>query len=222
MQDPEDEWRVLIRHSDMSKIAAGLSCSMILERYMIDYVQREFPMSEANTNLYRVAFKITGIVLGDHKKDLLYSRVSRRIRALGLDDFEQYIAVLFQPQSSELTAFVNCITTNLTAFFREAHHFDYLRQHFFPTIKQQGRFPSIWSAGCSSGEEAYSIVIALDQFFRQQLAQCKVLATDLDSDILQKARDGIYPLQRIDALSSTEKKHYFLKNNQQVRSKRND
>ena len=110
---------------------------MILERYMIDYVQREFPMSEANFKcLSNLAFKITGIVLGDHKKDLLYSRVSRRIRALGLDDFEQYIAVLFQPQSSELTAFVNCITTNLTAFFREAHHFDYLRQHFFQTQLQ--------------------------------------------------------------------------------------
>ena len=152
--------------------------------------------------LAAMAYDISGIVLGDHKKELVYSRISRRIRKLGLSDFAQYCSYLDQNQGAEVNEFVNSITTNLTSFFRESHHFEYLAKEVIPTWKKQNKSKPIriWSSACSTGPEPYSIAITLQKNMPVQQYNIKILATDLDSEVLRKGKDGIYPLTDIEQL----------------------
>jgi chemotaxis protein methyltransferase CheR len=176
---------------------------------------REFPMSEANFNrLSELAHDYTGIVLGPHKRDMIYGRLSRRIRALKLNNFDAYCQLLEAEGSGELSNFINSITTNLTSFFRENHHFEYLRTTVFPALKEQNkdsRKIRIWSAGCSTGEEPYSLSIVLNEFFDPRTWDLKILATDLDSNVLEHARAGVYDQQRIQTVNEDRRKQWFLK-----------
>ena len=185
---------------------------------MADFLSREFPMTENNFQcIAKIAFEVTGIVLGEHKKDLVYSRISRRIRTLKLTNFDQYINIIEDNNHQEFTSFVNSITTNLTSFFRESHHFDFLKSTAFPELKKQGKSPLIWSAGCSTGEEPYSIAMTLDEFYPGGgFGGAKILATDLDSNVLDTGRSGVYEASRIEALDDKLKKKYFKFNNDQV------
>ena len=100
-----------------------------------------------------------GIVLGEHKREMVYSRLARRIRTLRLANFKQYLDYLDAHKEQEFSDFINAITTNLTSFFREAHHFEYLKSHIVPALLQankQTKRVRVWSAGCSSGEEPYT------------------------------------------------------------------
>ncbi|WP_353350520.1 protein-glutamate O-methyltransferase CheR [Oceaniserpentilla sp. 4NH20-0058] len=152
--------------------------------------------------LTAMAYDISGIVLGDHKKELVYSRISRRIRKLGLENFSQYCQYLETNQATEVNEFVNSITTNLTSFFRESHHFEYLAKEIIPQWKKQGRSKPIriWSSACSTGPEPYSIAITIKKNMSVSDYDLKILATDLDSDVLKKGREGIYPLSDIEQL----------------------
>lgn len=127
--------------------------------------EREFPMSEQNfRELQQFARELTGISLSDQKQNMIYGRLARRIRALGLRDFDQYCALLGQHDSPETREFINAITTNLTAFFRENHHFEYLKNTWFPELlrsKEKDRRIRMWSAGCSTGEEPYSLAMVV-------------------------------------------------------------
>ena len=131
-------------------------------------------------------------------RSLVYGRVARRIRALGLGDFDAYCQLLERDPRQELGNFINAITTNLTSFFREAHHFDFLRETLLPRwLAARGAQPRvrIWSAGCSSGEEPYSIAITLQEAWGAGRAQaCRVLATDIDTEMLGRAAAGVYDL----------------------------
>jgi len=142
--------------------------------------------------LAQLAFEQSGIVIGDSKQDMLYGRVMKRIRHLGLSGFSAYCQLLQDSYSGELSEFINAITTNLTAFFREQHHFDFLQNVALPELKCNNKDKKlrIWSAGCSTGQEPYSIAMSIENKFHYWDA--KILATDLDSDVLSRANQGIY------------------------------
>ena len=158
---------------------------------------REFVFSDADfRNLVQLAREYAGIALADNKRNLVYTRVSRRLRALGLSAFRDYREYLASHQD-ELESFINAISTNLTKFFRESHHFDHFRSHVVVPYgaKRGGRF-RIWSAGCSTGEEPYTIAAVVRREIANPAAyDLRILATDIDTDVLAKAARGEYPLR---------------------------
>lgn len=170
-----------------------------------DHAQREFQMSRQNfEHIREVAYKLTGISLSDHKQNMIYGRLARRLRALNLTSFDQYCDLLSE-DSPELHEFINAITTNLTAFFRERHHFDFLKSDAFPAIQKKNlasRRIRIWSAGCSTGEEPYSIAMTLASYSAFANWDAKVLATDLDSNVVEHGKRGIYQQEKATGIPS--------------------
>lgn len=154
----------------------------------------------------RVAARVeakTGIVLKSHKLQMVQTRLAKRLRALGLDTFESYVELIESPAgASEEGPFINAVTTNLTSFFREAHHLEDLRDTMLAPLAAAGqRRVRIWSAGCSTGEEPYSIAMtALGLGGAARGWDLKILATDLDTDVLARAAAGIYEADRIEAV----------------------
>lgn len=152
-------------------------------------------------------YKHAGITLADGKRQLVYGRLSRRLRILHLHRFSDYIDRL-SPDDIEWQQFTNALTTNLTAFFREQHHFPLLAQH----VRGIRRRPiHIWSAAASSGEEPYSIAMTIADAFGKLDPPVKILATDLDTHVLEIGRAGIYPLERLEKLSPELKRKFFFK-----------
>jgi len=151
----------------------------------------------------------SGIALGAHKLTMVQSRLAKRLRILGLQTYEQYLDRLEGPPSAEWPEFINALTTNLTSFFREGHHFTRLVELLKPVTATSRRL-RIWSAGCSTGEEPYTLAMTLQKAFGASLP-IEILATDLDTAVLQTAASGIYPLARIDDLANDWKRLAFLK-----------
>jgi chemotaxis protein methyltransferase CheR len=184
----------------------------------IDLEKREFCMTDDNFHVIAaLSLKYTGIVLSDHKKQMVYSRLARRIRALKLHTFEEYCELINQPKSQELSDFINAITTNLTSFFRENHHFEYLENTVFKDLKLKNKDSKkvrIWSAGCSTGEEPYSLAMTVARSFPSGW-DVRILATDLDSEVLNKAKQGLYNVDRVEGLDSAISKRWFLKSRDQ-------
>jgi len=177
-------------------------------------VQREFLFTEDDFNFIRkLVYKVSGIHLSDVKQDMVYSRLARRLRVLKFKKFEEYCQYLDNNHESELSHAINAITTNLTHFFREEHHFDLLKQTILPDLSKQqprGKRLRIWSAGCSTGEEPYSIAISmLDALANHSQWDTKILATDLDSNVIEKCRAGIYDKKRIDPIEDRNAKRWF-------------
>jgi chemotaxis protein methyltransferase CheR len=143
---------------------------------------------------------LTGIVLREHKRQMLQGRLARRLRALGLSDFAAYLALLDRPEgAAEQGALISAITTNLTAFFRERHHFTHLEAEVIrPAMARGARRFRVWSAGCSTGEEPYSVqmtMLAAGGLARDW--DYRLLATDLDGDVLAQAAAGRYAADRL-------------------------
>ncbi len=140
----------------------------------------------------QLVYRLTGINLHSGKYELVKARLLKRLRALGLEDVDVYMEYLENNRSNgELTSMIEAMTTNKTSFFRELHHFDYLRREIIPAVKN--RRIRIWSAGCSSGEEPYSIAIALSEAVSDLIFwDVGILATDLSTRMLALARKGIY------------------------------
>ena len=167
---------------------------------------REFQFSETDfRSLVALARERTGISLSDSKRNLIYSRLSRRLRALGLTSFRAYREYLSSPEGEhEIESFINSISTNLTKFFRETHHFDHLREQVALPFAQAasgktGQRLRIWSAGCSTGEEPYSIAAVLRRAISNiEQNDVRLLATDIDTEVLSKAARGEYPAASID------------------------
>ncbi|QFY89086.1 protein-glutamate O-methyltransferase CheR [Magnetovirga frankeli] len=184
---------------------------------MVEEKQREFRFTRKNFNFLRkISNQRTGIVVSDDKFDMFYSRLSRRVRALGLSDFSAYCAyVRDDPSGKEVLELVNAITTNLTAFFRERHHFDYLSRTVIPQIRQGNaaqRRLRIWSAGCSTGEEPYSLAITLREAASQLSGwDYRINATDIDSNVLATAARGVYPLERTKGIEHARLKRWFFR-----------
>lgn len=167
---------------------------------------REYEYTRADFERIRALIhRHAGIILGEGRSQLVYTRLSRRLRALELRRFADYIELL-APGGAEWQQFTNSLTTNLTAFFREQHHFPVLARH----ARGLRRRPlHVWSAATSTGEEAYSIAIALADAFGRVDPPVRILATDLDTDVLETARRGIYPLQRLELLEPRLRRRYF-------------
>lgn len=172
---------------------------------------QEYLMTQKDfDDMAELALTHTGIVLGPHKITMVYSRIARRLRALSLPNFSAYLAYLNQNFDCEIHEFINHITTNLTSFFRESHHFDYCRQELFPELaKQRQKRIRIWSSGCSTGQEAYSIAMTIRQSGFPINSDIKILATDLDSNVVNQGQSGIYPIDSIDSLSPSVIEKYF-------------
>lgn len=176
---------------------------------------REFEFGDEDFRALRKLVKdVTGINLSEQKRELVYGRLARRLRALNLRSFREYRNLLSSDGGSELVQFCNAITTNLTAFFREPHHFEHLQtQVLAPLLARPGasRRLRIWSAGCSSGEEPYSIAMAvLEAIPEPDQWDIRILATDLDSDVLARARRGVYTAERLRLLSTERRERFFV------------
>ena len=180
-----------------------------------DCIDREFTFTEQDfAYLGDLVTGHTGITLGGHKRQLVYGRLARRLRQLGLTDFAEYCRYLDQHMDSELGELINAITTNLTSFFRENHHFEHLAQHALPDRMARGgatRRLRLWSAGCSTGEEPYSIAMTVAETLGGDLAlwDARVLATDIDTQVLERAASGIYPEERIEGIEPTRRRRWF-------------
>ena len=167
---------------------------------------REFAFEKADfKNVQQMLFKKAGINLSDAKEAMVYSRLARRIRARNLRSFNDYLA-LVNKSESELEQFINALTTNLTSFFREPHHFtalaDYLSQHNVTTI---------WCAASSTGEEPYSIAMVVAEAYGSFKTPVKIIASDIDSKVLAKAKAGVYPLASIAKIPQHRQKQFFHK-----------
>jgi len=176
--------------------------------------QREFEFTDNDFNFIRkLVGESTGIVLADAKRQMVYGRLARRLRDLGLKDFKSYCVLIKNGDSSEVTKFTNAITTNLTSFFREAHHFEYMSKILLPELLKRNQHTGrirIWSAGCSTGEEPYSIAMVIREFFSSHPNwDVKILATDLDTNVLETARAGLYDLEKLNGISQKRKKRWL-------------
>lgn len=150
-----------------------------------------------------------GISLNPSKQDMVYSRLARRLRATGINNFKDYLALLESNNEAEWEAFVNSLTTNLTSFFREPHHFPLLAEH---ALKHKGRHPiALWCSASSTGEEPYSMAMTMVDAFGSFTPPVTIIATDLDTNVLAKAEAGVYPLERVEKLSGNLVKRFFLK-----------
>ncbi len=174
--------------------------------------EREFAFNDGHfLQIRQSVYDYCGINLVDSKRDMVYSRLVRRLRATGIPTFDEYLDLALHDKV-EFTELINAITTNLTAFFREAHHFEFLVREIVPAFLQRPASErlKIWSAGCSTGEEPYSIAIALaEQLPVQRRRQVSILATDVDHNVINKARAGVYPDDRVAQLDAGRIKAWF-------------
>lgn len=170
-----------------------------------------------------------GIKMPEGKSTMLTGRLNKRLRALGMSSFSEYCNFLFSPEGleEEMVHLINVITTNKTDFFREPSHFSYLTQTAIPTLQNQYLFHGksslkIWSAGCSTGEEPYTLAMVLAEVQASQANfQFDILATDISTRVLDISRRAVYPMGLIGPISPLFRKKYLLKgrdkNNPQVR-----
>jgi chemotaxis protein methyltransferase CheR len=151
----------------------------------------------------------SGIALAPHKITMVQSRLAKRLRILGIQTYEEYLLRLEDPDAPEWSEFINALTTNLTSFFREGHHFTRLAELLKPAHAPSRRL-RIWSAGCSTGEEPYTLAMTLSKAFGAS-ASIQILATDLDTAVLDTASQGVYPEARIEGLDDAWKRLGFLR-----------
>jgi len=179
-----------------------------------DLLLRKFSFGEEDFAALRELVKThTGIHLTEQKRELVYGRLSRRLRALGLDSFRAYRQILERGDSDELVQFCNAITTNLTSFFREAHHFEYLREQVLRSRAADApgaRRLRFWSAGCSSGEEPYSLAMTIYESLPEARRwDIRILATDLDTEVLARGERGVYDEERVRGLPAARLERFF-------------
>jgi chemotaxis protein methyltransferase CheR len=173
--------------------------------------EREFLFTARDFERIRgLIYEHAGISLSANKSDMVYSRIARRLRATGLTTFDDYLAYL-EREPEEWQQFTNSLTTNLTSFFRESHHFPVLAEQMWAAY-QAGRSPiRLWSSACSTGEEAYSMAMTAIDTFDSWTPPVKILATDVDTNVLHQAAEGIYPVDRVEKLSEAQLKRFFLR-----------
>jgi chemotaxis protein methyltransferase CheR len=168
--------------------------------------EREFPF---NAEHFRVisarVYEFSGIRLPEAKREMVYARLARRLRSLRLSSFDDYLKFL-ELEPAEWEHCTNALTTNVTSFFREAHHFEVLASHARSTAGEAEPF-RVWSAGCSSGEEPYTIAMTLEETLAG--GRFEVIATDIDTQVLAHAHEGIYPVAAVTALPLERQKRFF-------------
>ena len=180
--------------------------------YTNEKLSGSYQLSEREyQKLSSIIYANAGISLGDNKRELVHARLSKVMRKRGIAGFSEYISILESDTTgNELVSLMDAISTNVTHFFREKQHFDFMIQ----TIQNEMRYCNLrlWSAGCSSGEEPYSIAISMLEKFTEKCATPpQILATDLSTKVLQKAVNGIFPAKSVEHLDRALIRKYFLK-----------
>lgn len=178
-------------------------------------VNKVCELSDQEFNVIRrMVYESIGVNLTDAKRMLVVSRLTKRLRNLGLGSFAQYLDFLRQNPAEVATMF-NCITTNVTKFFREEQHFAFLRQEYLPRLEvaakgQAGKKIRVWSAGCATGEEPYTLAMVFHHFFAGKNGwDIKILASDVNTETLEKARKGVYSRQEVENVPFELLKKYF-------------
>ncbi|MES2013488.1 MAG: CheR family methyltransferase [Pseudomonadota bacterium] len=171
--------------------------------------EREFDFTASDfTRVRKLIYQHAGISLSEAKSDMVYSRIGRRLRATGYDSFKSYLDNLEgQNDPVEWEAFTNALTTNLTSFFREEHHFPILAEHL-SNLRGPIR---IWCSAASTGEEPYTIAMTACEAFGTLKPPVEIIATDIDTNVLATASRGVYPYERVSKLSDERRKRFFLK-----------
>lgn len=171
--------------------------------------EREFEFTNQDfSRVRKLIYQRAGIALSEAKTDMVYSRIGRRLRIIGTATFKDYLDSLERnPDSDEWEAFTNSLTTNLTSFFREDHHFPILAEHLLQ-LKTPIR---IWCSAASTGEEPYSIAMTACEAFNSLKPPVEIIATDIDTNVLATASKGVYPIDRVAKLSNERKKRFLLK-----------
>jgi chemotaxis protein methyltransferase CheR len=171
--------------------------------------EREFDFTASDfSRVRKLIYQHAGISLSEAKTDMVYSRVGRRLRAQGYDSFKEYLDNLERQQdATEWEAFTNALTTNLTSFFREEHHFPILAEHL---VKLQKPI-RIWCSAASTGEEPYTIAMTACEAFGSLKPPVEIIATDIDTNVLATASKGVYPYERVSKLSEKRRKEFFQK-----------
>lgn len=180
----------------------------------------EIPLSDVDFREFQaLVFKLCGIHLSDAKRQLVKSRLQKRLRHYGLSSYRQYYDIIVASRDpAEITAFVNCITTNKTDFYREPHHFQFIADTFLPEVQehvQKGRMRKrlrVWHAGCSSGEEPYTLGITLMEALNGASDwDIRLLASDIDTNVLDQAEQGVYGADRVSTIPLHLLHKYFLR-----------
>lgn len=192
----------------MSAVQDGVVPSRREDDDAIAALRREFPFEQRHfAFIVQLIHQLAGISLAPHKVEMVYARLARRLRALHLGSFDDYCALLESEEGAgEVGFLVNALTTNLTAFFREPHHFRHLADELLPAVRarESGRQRPrlrIWSAGCSSGAEPYTIAMVVASTFTDLSRwDARILATDIDTHMVQTARHAVYPFAMIDGV----------------------
>ncbi|MEW5967792.1 MAG: CheR family methyltransferase [Pseudomonadota bacterium] len=167
---------------------------------LFDFTPRDF------TRVRELIYRQAGISLSESKQEMVYSRLARRLRARNMNSFEEYLDFLERgTDSDEWQAFTNALTTNLTAFFREAHHFPILADHI-----RTARAPlAIWCSAASTGEEPYTLAMTACEAFGSLNPPVSIVATDIDTNVLDTASNGVYPVERVDKMPQDRLKRFF-------------
>jgi chemotaxis protein methyltransferase CheR len=181
----------------------ALNDSTILSDRQFHFTDQDFQ------HIRKLIYDLAGINLSNAKSEMVYNRIARRLRVNGLTRVDDYLQLVLAHQSSERQPFINALTTNLTSFFREPEHFSLLAKHLLEMSKN--RPIKIWCCAASTGEEPYTIAMTALEALGGNNAAVKILATDIDTQVLKTAAEGIYSLDRIEKLEPSLKKRFFLK-----------
>jgi chemotaxis protein methyltransferase CheR len=175
-----------------------------------DAAEREFAFSARDFERVRkLIYAHAGIALNESKSNMVYSRLARRLRALGLASFDAYLQRLESDAGGEREAFINSLTTNLTSFFRESHHFPVLAERIRQVARE--RDVALWCAASSTGEEPYSIAITALEALASAHARVRILASDIDTHVLAQAERGVYAAEAVSRLGEARLHRFFLR-----------
>ncbi len=178
---------------------------------LVEQTAREYAFSTRDFEcVKRMIYARAGIALADNRQEMVYTRLSKRLRATGANGFDDYLQRLEQnSEDAEWESFVNALTTNLTSFFREAHHFPILAEHM--KKRRTGQMMKLWCSACSTGEEAYSMAMTMVETFGSFKPPVRILATDIDTNVLATAREGVYPMERLENMTPDRIRRFFLR-----------
>lgn len=182
--------------------------------FVRDSAPREFAFNEREFDKIVAQLRlVAGIHMPRSKEPLVYSRLAKRIRQLGLTSFAEYCKLVEDPKSHEIEHMLVALTTNVTRFFREPHHFEDLRRNIMPDLAERARARGrvrLWSAGCSSGQEPYSIALTvLETLPEARNLDVKILATDINTQVVGEAADGRYPKEQVSSVPEALRRQYF-------------
>jgi len=174
---------------------------------------KEFDFTRSDFERVRaLIYQRAGISLAESKQEMVYSRLARRLRATGIQSFARYLDDLEAGRmGAEWEAFTNALTTNLTSFFRESHHFPLLADQLGTLRRREGGPITIWCSAASTGEEPYSIAMTACEAFNTLTPPVQVIATDIDTNVLATAAAGVYPMERVDKVGAERLRRFFLK-----------